>query len=123
MKAAVVGETALEIRDVPQPQAEAERGAHQSPRHRPQPRRAAGRLRLGPYRVTGTIPGIECSGEVVEIGAEVQGVKLGDRVMCSGQRRLCRIRGRRLGPRLADSRQQYELGAGRDLADRARHHA
>jgi NADPH:quinone reductase-like Zn-dependent oxidoreductase len=82
MKAAVVGENALEIRDVPMPkpkpnevlikvraiglnraelpgaygsghnradaQAEAQRGADQSPRHRPQPRGAARRLWLGP---------------------------------------------------------------------------
>jgi NADPH2:quinone reductase len=35
--------------------------------------------------VTGTVPGIEWSGEVVECGAEVKGVKPGDRVMCVGQ--------------------------------------
>ena len=32
----------------------------------------------------GTIPGIEFVGEVVEVGDEAQGVKPGDRVMCSG---------------------------------------
>ncbi len=83
MKAAVVGENALEIRDVPMP--------------KPKPNevlikvRAIGLNRAelpgaygsGHTRVTGTIPGIECSGEVVECGAEVQGVKVGDRVMCS----------------------------------------
>lgn len=85
MKAAVVGESALEIRDVPQP--------------KPKPNeilikvRAIGLNRAelpgaygsGHTRVTGTIPGIECAGEVVAIGAEVQGVKVGDRVMGSGQ--------------------------------------
>ncbi|HXR86028.1 MAG TPA: zinc-binding dehydrogenase [Stellaceae bacterium] len=85
MKAAVVGENALEIRDVPMP--------------KPKPNevlikvRAIGLNRAelpgaygsGHNRVTGTIPGIECSGEVVECGAEVQGVKKGDRVMGSGQ--------------------------------------
>lgn len=83
MKAAVVGENALEIRDMPAP--------------KPKPNevlvkvRAVGLNRAelpgaygsGHTRVTGTIPGIECSGEVAEIGAEVQGVKVGDRVMCS----------------------------------------
>ena len=83
MKAAVVGENALEIRDVPTP--------------KPKPNevlvkvRAVGLNRAelpgaygsGHTRVTGTIPGIECSGEVVEIGAEVQEIKVGDRVMCS----------------------------------------
>lgn len=85
MKAAVVGETALEIRDVPQP--------------KPKPNevlvkvRAIGMNRAelpgsygsGHTRVTGTIPGLEWSGEVVECGAEVKGVKPGDRVMCTGQ--------------------------------------
>ncbi len=83
MKAAVVGEKALEIRDVPQPQ--------------PKPNEVLVKVRAiglnraelpgaygsGHSRVTGTIPGIECSGEVVEVGAEAQGVKVGDRVMCS----------------------------------------
>jgi NADPH:quinone reductase len=83
MKAAVVGETTLEIRDVPAP--------------KPKPNevlvkvRAVGLNRAelpgaygsGHTRVTGTIPGIECSGEVAEIGAEVQDIKVGDRVMCS----------------------------------------
>ncbi|HLI22376.1 MAG TPA: zinc-binding dehydrogenase [Stellaceae bacterium] len=85
MKAAVVGESALEIRDVPQP--------------KPKPNeilikvRAIGLNRAelpgaygsGHTRVTGTIPGIECAGEVVEVGAEVKGFKPGDRVMGSGQ--------------------------------------
>jgi len=83
MKAAVVGEQALEIRDMPVP--------------KPKPNevlikvRAVGLNRAelpgaygsGHTRVTGTIPGIECSGEVAEIGSEVQGVKVGDRVMAS----------------------------------------
>ena len=85
MKAAVVGETALEIREVPQP--------------KPKPAevlvkvRAIGMNRAelpgsygsGHTRVTGTIPGIEWSGEVVECGAEVRDIKPGDRVMCVGQ--------------------------------------
>ena len=32
----------------------------------------------------GTIPGMEWAGEVMEVGANAQGVKVGDRVMCSG---------------------------------------
>ena len=39
----------------------------------------------GHTRVTGSIPGIEWSGEVVECGAEVRGFQPGDRVMCVGQ--------------------------------------
>lgn len=85
MKAAVVGDSTLEIRDVPQP--------------KPKPNevlvkvRAIGMNRAelpgsygsGHTRVTGTIPGLEWSGEVVECGPEVKGFKPGDRVMCTGQ--------------------------------------
>lgn len=84
MKAAVVGDNALEIREVPQP--------------KPKPNevlvkvRAIGMNRAelpgsfgsGHTRATGSIPGIEFAGEVVECGAEVKGVKPGDRVMCAG---------------------------------------
>ena len=86
MKAAVVTETALEIREVPQP--------------KPKPNevlvkvRATGLNRAdlpGIYgagqhrRNPGTIPGLEWSGEVVECGSEVRGLRPGDRVMCTGQ--------------------------------------
>ena len=85
MKAAVVGEAGLEIREVPQP--------------KPKPTEVLVKVRAiglnraelpgaygsGHTRMTGTIPGIEWSGEVVECGAEVKGVKPGDRVMCTGQ--------------------------------------
>jgi NADPH:quinone reductase len=86
MKAAVVGEKGLEIRDVPAP--------------RPKPNevlvrvRAAGLNRAelsvaaghrhGGIGGPGTIVGLEFAGEVAEVGPEVQGVKPGDRVMCSG---------------------------------------
>lgn len=85
MKAAVVGETALEIRDVPRPT--------------PKPNEVLVKVRAiglnraelpgaygsGHARATGTIPGIEWSGEVVECGTAVESVKPGDRVMCTGQ--------------------------------------
>lgn len=32
----------------------------------------------------GTVPGLEWAGEVAEVGAEVEGLRPGDRVMCSG---------------------------------------
>ncbi len=84
MKAAVVGENGLEIREVPRPQ--------------PKPAevlvkvRAIGMNRAelpgsygsGHTRATGSIPGIEWAGEVVECGAEVKEFKPGDRVMCVG---------------------------------------
>src|SRR5260221_4464856 len=87
MKAAVVGDKGLEIRDVPAP--------------RPKPNeilvrvRAAGLNRAelgmaaghkhGNRGGAGAVVGLEWSGEVVELGAEVPaGLKPGDRVMCSG---------------------------------------
>ncbi len=33
----------------------------------------------------GTVPGMEFAGDIVEVGAQVEGLKVGDRVMCSGQ--------------------------------------
>src|SRR5215469_4304131 len=86
MKAAVVTEAGLEIREVPQP--------------KPKPNEVLVRVRAtglnradlpGIYgagqhrRNPGTIPGLEWSGEVVQCGAEVRGFKPGDRVMCTGQ--------------------------------------
>jgi NADPH:quinone reductase len=86
MKAAVVGEKGLEIREVARPQ--------------PKPNevlvrvRAAGLNRAdlavasghrhGAQGGLGTIVGLEWAGEVAEVGSEVKGIKPGDRVMCSG---------------------------------------
>jgi NADPH2:quinone reductase len=87
MKAGVVGDRGLEIRDVPMP--------------RPKPNeilvrvRAAGLNRAelgmaaghkhGNLGGTGAVVGLEWSGEVVGLGAEVPpGLEPGDRVMCSG---------------------------------------
>jgi NADPH:quinone reductase len=86
MKAAVVGETELEIRDVPRPRPEASEVLVKV--------RAIGLNRAelpanygsGHIRVPGMIPGFEFSGEVVECGAEVNKFKPGDRVMCMGER-------------------------------------
>ena len=86
MKAAVVGDKGLEIREIPAP--------------RPKPNevlvrvRAAGLNRAelamaaghkhGPLGGVGAVIGLEWAGEVAEVGAEVSGIKPGDRVMCSG---------------------------------------
>lgn len=86
MKAAVITGNGLEIQDVPKPS--------------PKPNeilvrvRAAGLNRAdlamasgqahGRAGGPGTIAGLEWAGEVAEIGADVKGIKPGDRVMCSG---------------------------------------
>jgi NADPH2:quinone reductase len=86
MKAAVLAEKGLEIRDVPSP--------------RPQPNEVLVRVRAsglnradlamaaghrhGRHGGPGAIAGLEWAGDVVEVGAEVRGIRPGDRVMCSG---------------------------------------
>ncbi|MDQ4135790.1 MAG: zinc-binding dehydrogenase [Pseudomonadota bacterium] len=86
MKAAVVTEGALAVREVPVP--------------RPKPNEVLVRIRAaslnradlgvaaghrhGSLGGPGAIPGLEWAGEVVEAGAEVGTLRPGDRVMCSG---------------------------------------
>ena len=86
MKAAVVGEGGIEILDIPAP--------------RPKPNEVLVRVRAaalnradlgvaaghrhGALGGAGTVIGLEWSGEVAEVGAEVTSIKPGDRVMCSG---------------------------------------
>ncbi len=82
MKAAVSAESGLEIREIPRPT--------------PQPNQVLVRVRMAGlnradlmrgYATPGAataVPGIEWAGEVAEVGAEVKGIKPGDRVMCSG---------------------------------------
>jgi NADPH:quinone reductase len=86
MKAAVVGEKGLEIRDVPRPEPKANEvlvRVRAAGLNRAELAVAAGH-RHGAVGGTGTVVGLEWSGEVAAVGAEVKGVKPGDRVMCSG---------------------------------------
>src|SRR3954470_2397427 len=86
MKAAVVGDKGLQIRDVPQPRPKPNEvlvRVRAAGLNRAELAIAAG-LRHGPVGGPGTIVGLEWAGEVAEIGAEVKGVRPGDRVMCSG---------------------------------------
>lgn len=86
MKAAVIGEKGLEIRDVPAPQPKAGEilvkvracGINRADLHM-----AAGH-RHGPLGGLGAIGGMEFSGEVIEAGPGVSAYRPGDRVMCSG---------------------------------------
>ena len=83
MKAAVTGQAGLEIRDVPRP--------------RPKPHDVLVRVRVADLNRAdlagaahhGTaspifIPGLDWAGDVAEIGPDVKGINIGDRVMCSG---------------------------------------
>ena len=86
MKAVVVGEKGLEIREVPRPEPKANEvlvRVRAAGLNRAELAIAAGH-RHGAAGGPGTIVGLEWSGEVAAVGAEVKGVKPGDRVMCSG---------------------------------------
>ena len=83
MKAAVTGASGLELREVPRP--------------KPKPNDVLVRVRVADlnradlagaaHHGTATalfIPGLDWAGDVAEVGSEVKGIKVGDRVMCSG---------------------------------------
>ena len=86
MKAAVVGETGLEIREIDTPKpgpAEVLIRVRACGLNRADAMVASG-MSHGRAGGPGTVPGIEYVGEVVEAGPEVPHVKPGGRVMCSG---------------------------------------
>lgn len=86
MKAAVLTQTGLEIRDVPRPVPTADQVLV---RVRASALNRADLIMLGGHKHgnaggPGTVLGLEWAGEVVEAGPNVQGLRAGDRVMCSG---------------------------------------
>ena len=86
MKAAVVGEDGLEIRDVPEPEPgpdEVKIRVRACGMNRADAMVASG-MAHGRAGGPGTVPGIEFVGEVVAVGEKVSNAKPGDRVMCSG---------------------------------------
>lgn len=86
MLAAVVTPNGVEVREVPRPVPKANEvlvRVRAASLNRADLGVAAGHAH-GAIGGPGTIIGLEFSGEVVEIGAEVTGVAPGDRVMCSG---------------------------------------
>lgn len=86
MKAAVVSETGLAIREIDTPKpgpAEVLIRVRACGLNRADAMVASG-MAHGRAGGPGTVPGIEYVGEVVEAGPEVPHVKPGDRVMCSG---------------------------------------
>lgn len=86
MKAAVVGEKGLEIRDIARPEPKPDEvlvKVRACGLNRADSMVASG-MAHGRAGGAGTVVGLEYVGEVVEVGAEVKHVKPGDRVMCSG---------------------------------------
>jgi NADPH2:quinone reductase len=86
MKAAVVTDGGLEVREVPAPRPKANEilvKVRAASLNRADLAVAAGHQH-GAIGGPGAIPGLEWAGEIAEVGAEVQGLRPGDRVMCSG---------------------------------------
>ena len=86
MKAVVLGDEGLAVRDVPVPEPKSNEvlvKVAASGLNRADLIMAAGRPH-GTLGGTGTIAGLEWAGEVAAVGAEVPEFKPGDRVMCSG---------------------------------------
>jgi NADPH2:quinone reductase len=86
MKAAIVTEEGMQVRETPAPVPKPNEvlvRVRASGLNRADLAVAAGRSH-GSVGGVGTIVGMEFAGEVAEAGAEVKGIKAGDRVMCSG---------------------------------------
>ena len=86
MRAAVVGDRGVQVREVPAPRPKANEilvKVRAASLNRADLAVAAGHQH-GPMGGSGTIPGLEWAGEVAEVGTEVEGFRPGDRVMCSG---------------------------------------
>ena len=86
MKAAVIGESGLEIRDAPIPRPKSTEvlvKVRAAGLNRADLLMATGRFQ-GSHGVAGVVAGLEWAGEVIEVGRDVTNVKRGDRVMCAG---------------------------------------
>ena len=86
MRAAVVARDGIEVREVPEPTVKSNEilvRVRAASLNRADLAVVAGGQH-GAIGGAGTIPGLEWSGEVAEIGSEVRGIRPGDRVMCSG---------------------------------------
>ncbi len=85
MKACVVGEKGVEVREAPKPSPKANEiliKVRAASLNRADLAVASGH-RHGPIGGSGTVVGLECAGEVEAVGAEVTDFKPGDRVMSS----------------------------------------
>jgi NADPH:quinone reductase-like Zn-dependent oxidoreductase len=85
MKAAVLGEKGVEVRDLPKPEPKPNEvliRVRASSLNRADTLVAAG-IQHGPVGGIGARIGLECSGEIEAVGAEVRDFKAGDRVMGS----------------------------------------
>src|SRR3984893_4890351 len=85
MKAAVLGDSGVEVRDLPKPEPKSNEvliRVRASSLNRADLLVASGHQH-GPLGGVGARLGLECAGEVEAVGSEVSGIKAGDRVMSS----------------------------------------
>jgi NADPH2:quinone reductase len=86
MKAAVIADSGVEVRDVPKPSPAPNQvlvRVRAAGLNRADVIMASGRMH-GSAGGPGAVLGLEFAGEVEAVGSEVKGVKAGDRVLCSG---------------------------------------
>ncbi len=86
MQAAVLGTSGIEVREIDRPKPGPEQvlvKVHAAGLNRADLIMASGRMH-GNVGGAGAVLGLEFAGEVAEIGANVRGIKPGDRVLCSG---------------------------------------
>jgi NADPH2:quinone reductase len=127
MRAAVVGEKGVEIRQVPEPELKPHEILVQvraSSLNRADLLVATGHSH-GPLGGVGTRIGLECAGDVVAVGADVKSAKVGDRVMGaalgSHAERVAMHDNR--AHRIADNRMTYEQAACLPIALQTMHNA
>ena len=125
MKAAVVGEKGVEVRDVPKPAPKPNEiliKVRAASLNRADLAVASGH-RHGTVGGPGTVVGLECAGEVEAVGGEVKDFKPGDRVMSSAAGGFAEYAVTDAGPRPQDPGQQHDLRAGRLHAGGGADHA
>ena len=125
MKAYVLTDNGPKITEVPQPQASGEQvlvRVRAACLNRADLGMAKGRAH-GSRGGAGTTLGGEGAGEVVAVGPQAKGVKVGDRVMGSINGAFAEFGLMDRGPRVPDPGQQHELRAGGHPPRRAQHHA
>ena len=125
MKAAILGEAGVDIRDIEKPEPKAGEiviKVRAASLNRADLLIALGH-RHGAQGGVGARLGLECAGEVAAVGSEVKDFKAGDRVMSSAPGAYAEFVAADCGPRASHPGQQHELRAGRLLSGGAADHA
>ena len=125
MKAAVLGDSGVEVRDLPKPEPKPNEiliRVRASSLNRADLLVASGHQH-GSVGGVGARIGLECSGEVEAVGSEVKDIKAGDRVMASAPGGFAEYVVDRCRAGAPHPRQQYELRTGGLFSCRVADHA